>query len=74
MQVAPNLDKVSARSKVGDLVKLPLLVQFLSCGSRVEGCQVQKPTTKLRVVRVMVSSYLHCMEVGTISLLQGEGI
>jgi len=39
----------------------------------VEGCQVQQPTLNSGLVRVTVSSYLHCMEVGTISYYKVRG-
>jgi len=52
--------------------------EFLSNESKImfallEGCQVQQPTLNSGLVRVTVSSYLHCMEVGTISYYKVGG-
>ena len=40
---------------------------------QLEGCQVQQPTLNSELVRVIVSSYLCCMEVGTISYYKVRG-
>jgi len=50
---------------------VPLSFRFNS--SFLEGCQIQQPILNSELVRVTVSSYLHCMEVG-MKLLQSEGI
>ena len=46
---------------------------FFVFNAFVEGCQVQQPTLSSGLVRVTVSSYLCCMEVGTISYYKVRG-
>ena len=41
---------------------------------KVEGCHVWQPTLDLRWTGETGSSYLHCMEVGTISYYKNKGI
>ena len=46
----------------------------LLCSWLMEGCHVWQPTLDLRWTGETGSSYLHCMEVGTISYYKNKGI
>ena len=69
-----ELDNGSCKSVVVAEWMDKMAMHVISWNGVVEGCRVWQPTLDLRWTGETGSSYLRCMEVGTISYYKNKGV